>query len=449
MPRQRFIAFATALALLAGASFFLWFSPASAAHRQQDITPTPEAPSAAQPTPGLLNIGDDTCLSCHGQPGQKLKLENGEELDLYIDPQVHANSIHGSQGYACVQCHRGIGNYPHAEFKAADARDVSLKLVSACQYCHPRQFELTKDSVHAKAAADGKREAAICTDCHSAHAVQRLTDPTTGKLMDESKLLIPQMCARCHSTIYEKYAQSVHGSALTDGNPDVPTCIDCHGVHNIQNPMTSAFRTNSPTMCAKCHTNEKLMAKYKLSTDVLNTYVSDFHGTTVTLFEKQSPDAPTNKPVCFDCHGVHDISSVKDPNKGLEVKQNLLVRCKVCHPDANENFPTAWMSHYIPSPDKYPLVYYVNLFYAFLIPVVLGGMAVLVVMDFSKIARLRLKKQKVTTKKAPTHSAPQQGESIKPPEAGGDQEAIESAKAQAPETQDADPGQEEASDEQK
>jgi hypothetical protein len=58
-----------------------------------------------------------------------------------------------------------------------------------------------------------------------------------------------------------------------------------------------------------------------------------------------------------------------------------LVRCQRCHPDATTNFPEAWLSHYIPSPEKAPLVYYVELFYRIFIPVVLGGMAILVVLD--------------------------------------------------------------------
>jgi hypothetical protein len=99
------------------------------------------------------------------------------------------------------------------------------------------------------------------------------------------------------------------------------------------------------------------------------------------LFEKQSPDAPVNQPVCYDCHGVHDISNVNNPQTGLDMKQNLLARCRVCHPDATSNFPTAWMSHYIPSPQNYSIVYYVNLFYKIFIPLVLGGMVVLVGMD--------------------------------------------------------------------
>jgi hypothetical protein len=134
------------------------------------------------------------------------------------------------------------------------------------------------------------------------------------------------------------------------------------------------------------------MAKYGLSTQVLSTYVADFHGTTVTLFEKMTPDAETNKPVCFDCHGIHDISRTDDPSKGLQVRQNLLKRCQKCHPDATTNFPAAWMSHYIPSPERNPAVYYVNLFYKFFIPTILGGMAVLVVLDLNKLITNRRKK---------------------------------------------------------
>jgi hypothetical protein len=224
-----------------------------------------------------------------------------------------------------------------------------------------------------------------------------MNDHATGELLSEAQLWIPQTCARCHSAIYEKYAQSVHGEALSTGNPDVPTCIDCHGVHNIPDPLTNEFRLKSPQICAKCHTDPKRMSPYGLSTQVLNTYVADFHGTTVTLFEKQSPDAETNKPVCYDCHGVHDILRVDDPQKGLQVRENLLARCKMCHPGATADFPSSWLSHYYPSAEKYPLVYYVDLFYKIFIPLVLGGMALLVVMDFGRKMINRTQKAKPST----------------------------------------------------
>ena len=62
-------------------------------------------------------------------------------------------------------------------------------------------------------------------------------------------------------------------------------------------------------------------------------------------------------------------------------KQNILVACQKCHPDATTNFPDAWLSHYIPDQENYPIVYYVNLFYKIFIPLVLGGMGVFVITD--------------------------------------------------------------------
>lgn len=364
--------------------------------------PVSQEPENTQQVPGneggaeteQLSISDEVCLDCHGKPGVEMTLENGESWELYVDPEAHASSVHGESGYACVQCHRTVGNYPHPPFTAIDERDATLQLNTACQYCHTHQAELNLDGVHAAAQAEGKREAAVCVDCHDSHSVQRIYDPTTGKILPEARLWIPQTCAQCHSAIYEKYHDSVHGSALTDEeNPDVPTCIDCHGVHNITDPTTAEFRLNSPDICAKCHTDPAIMDKYGISTDVMDTYVADFHGTTQVLFHQKTPDQQFNKPVCYDCHGIHDIARSDDPEKGLLVRENLLKRCQVCHPDATVNFPNAWLSHYIPSAEKYPVVYYVDLFYKFLIPTVVGGMGLLVVLDISKRVRDRLETQ--------------------------------------------------------
>jgi nitrate/TMAO reductase-like tetraheme cytochrome c subunit len=335
-----------------------------------------DAPS----TRPVLAPDNSACLACHSKSGISLTFPNGDQLPLTIDQGHFSDSVHGA--LACTDCHTDITGYPHPNFNQQTRRDVSLKWYTSCQKCHAEQYNQTLDSVHQRALAAGNTNAAICTDCHNPHTQTQMTDKTTGKLLPQARLLIPQTCARCHSTIYNTYIQSVHGAALTDlGNLDVPTCIDCHGVHNISDPTTSAFRVNSPQICAKCHTNSTLMSKYGISTAVLNTYVADFHGTTVTLFQKLSPDQATNKPVCFDCHGVHDIKRVDDPVYGLQMKQNLLLTCQRCHPDATINFPNAWLSHFIPSPNHSAIVYYVNIFYKFFIPTVIGGMAVFVISD--------------------------------------------------------------------
>ena len=367
-------------------SFGFAFSEAAASSGRGNV--------AAVQSSAPSQVEDSVCLGCHNKDGFSVELGSGETLSLSISSDAFGQSVHGTNKVTCVTCHTDIDGFPHPKRTTETIRDVKLKYYTSCQQCHAEQFNLTLDSVHEKSLAAGNKNAAVCADCHNPHTQQRITDGA-GKLLANARLHIPETCAKCHSAIYDTYKQSVHGKALTeDGNPDVPTCIDCHGVHNIQNPTTATFRNSTPYLCAKCHTNNALMHKYGLSTQVLNTYVADFHGTTVVLFDNTFPDQPTNKPVCTDCHGFHDVARVDDPQKGLSVRKNLLARCQKCHPDATANFPDAWLSHYIPSPDKYPMVYYINLFYKFFIPAVLVPMLILVVMDFSRMMINRFRKPK-------------------------------------------------------
>lgn len=326
--------------------------------------------------------GNDFCLGCHSNETMVKVFPSGEELSLFINGSKFKVAVHGQEEVACVDCHQAMAKFPHPEFAVQTLRDAKFELYTVCQECHFERYNNVLDSVHQTALAGGNENAAICTDCHNPHTQTRITDKETGEILLGAHLLIPQTCARCHSAIYDTYKESIHGAALAEeGNQYVPTCIDCHGVHNIQDPRATRFRNDTPLLCAKCHTNEAIMKQYGISTDVVDTYVSDFHGTTVTLFEKTDPNLPTNKPVCTDCHGIHDIKPVDDPKAGIALKENLLVKCQRCHPDATVNFPDSWMSHYIASPENFPLVYYVNLFYQILIPTVLGGMGLYILTD--------------------------------------------------------------------
>jgi hypothetical protein len=123
-----------------------------------------------------------------------------------------------------------------------------------------------------------------------------------------------------------------------------------------------------------------MMRKYNITPNVFNTYVADFHGLTVTLFKKQQPDQRINTAVCTDCHGIHDMQEVTAANSSV-VKENLLTTCRKCHPDATASFPDSWVGHFLPSRDRYPLVYYVTLFYRYLIPITIGGMILFVLID--------------------------------------------------------------------
>lgn len=328
----------------------------------------------SQPASSYQGVANETCLSCHATPGMETTLPSGEILYLTVDPEVFNNSTHGKNGYACVQCHTDISEYPHRPLEAQTRRDVSLLYYQNCARCHHDKYDATLDSVHQQALENGNKEAALCVDCHGYHNV---SDP------NEPRSKSPQTCERCHSLIYAEYAESVHGSALIgEGNPDVPTCIDCHGVHNVSGPSNSDFHLFSPQICAECHAVEELMGKYGISTNVFNSYVSDFHGTTV-IFEQQFKGQKTNKPVCIDCHGVHNMKKV-DEKESQVIRDNLLTTCQRCHPNATSNFADAWLGHYEPSLERFPAVYLVDLFYKIFIPAVLGFMVLFVAGDATR-----------------------------------------------------------------
>jgi len=320
----------------------------------------------------------------------ELTLPSGETVNLHVDPLDIVNSVHGEQVFQgiqyttlrCTDCHQeqGVWGFPHQEIDAETRRELTIGMQQVCKDCHADVYERNADGVHAQHIVDGDMQAATCYDCHGNHSIQPPNKPRER---------ISQTCGNCHSAINEQYAASVHGAALLgEDNPDVPVCTDCHGVHDIPDPTTAAFRLSSPNMCGTCHADVDLMRKYDISTDVFNTYVADFHGTTITLFEHESLAERTNMAVCYDCHGVHNILPATDENSQI-IKANLLATCQQCHPDATENFPDAWTSHYKPSLEHYPIVYLVNLFYAIVIPATVGGFLLFIGTDIFRRIRER------------------------------------------------------------
>jgi nitrate/TMAO reductase-like tetraheme cytochrome c subunit len=346
-------------------------------------------PVQAAPAPIPLAQGSNnaSCLGCHAGADQFQVLPNGDQLPITVDPAGYGASVHAD--FACQTCHTDITEYPHPENPGVESqRDYVIMYRESCKTCHGEQYEATLDSMHYEVFLAGNENAPMCSDCHNPHTQQKLTDEN-GVLQISERSRISETCATCHNAIYEEYTQGVHGEQVLAGNPDVPTCIDCHGVHNIPDPRTAEFRLSSVNLCADCHTDATIMNQYGLSTRVLDTYIDDFHGKTITLFEQREPGQYPNTPVCYDCHGVHRIISVSDPQEGLQVKENLLATCQKCHPDATANFPTSWLGHYVPDQQRYPIVYWVTVFYRFFIPAVLGVMAVFVASDIYRRVRVR------------------------------------------------------------
>jgi Cytochrome c3 len=306
------------------------------------------------------------CLDCHGDEelAPSMTLKSGDKMVLYVDPEQLPASVHAKLG--CVDCHADLKSATadgHESTRLGSAREFTIKFSEHCKECHFDNYTKTLDSVHHALIAKGELKAAVCSDCHGSHAVKRPGEPRSA---------ISKACGKCHANVVAVYTTSVHGQALTNDNPDVPACTDCHRSHDIADPRAGAWRLNTPAMCGACHTNAAMMKKYGLSTSVVSTYLADFHGATAVLQQKEKGAQPV-VALCTDCHGVHDITQADAPGSKV-VQANLVKTCQKCHPDATENFPASWLSHYEPTWKKAPLVFAVKVFYQVLIPFMIGGL---------------------------------------------------------------------------
>jgi hypothetical protein len=208
-------------------------------------------PASTKPTRVEATLaGNAKCLKCHSRKLNK-SLEDGTQLSLYVAQAELSNSAHSE--IVCTSCHSAIAGKKHpAKESISNARAFSLEQNENCRGCHASKFTQYEGSIHARLLAEGNLQAPMCTDCHSAHAVQSMAvyQPQTG---------LP--CKKCHTDIYDAYAQSVHGKARADGNvirPDhiqAPICADCHQAHEV-NAVASGEQLRAT--CLNCHDDAKL-----------------------------------------------------------------------------------------------------------------------------------------------------------------------------------------------
>jgi len=302
------------------------------------------------------------CIDCHGVEGDMLTFGDGSKKSVFVDEKAWKTSAHGTR-LGCTDCHKGISDHPHPAVTAKTARAYAVERAEVCKHCHQAAYARMLDGIHFEVAQKAGSAPATCVDCHGAHdAVQK-----------QPRALLNRSCAGCHAKLYEKFQHSAHGKAIASNNPDVPGCTDCHGAHAVTGPKRAGFRAASFTLCARCHGDAKKMAKYKLSTDVLTTYLADFHGASNRLYAlgAGTPDKPIAD--CIDCHGIHDVQRPAGHGTA-EARTRIVQTCRKCHKDAPPEFADAWLSHHQPSLAGAPLVWGVKWTYKLMIPFILAGL---------------------------------------------------------------------------
>jgi hypothetical protein len=161
----------------------------------------------------------------------------------------------------CADCH-GAHNMQ-------DPHEKGAMMSRSCGRCHNDVYQRYAKSVHGKALVnDGIRDVPACADCHTAHSIEH---PATVSFRIGS----PHICIKCHgdpkimnrygipTTVATTYLADFHGVTATLANPDqvaqrqlVVTCIDCHGVHDIEAPEeigAAGMKARVERVCERCH----------------------------------------------------------------------------------------------------------------------------------------------------------------------------------------------------
>jgi cytochrome b subunit of formate dehydrogenase len=333
-------------------------------------------------------LQDKDCLACHSDSTLTTEV-NGKQASLFVDEGKLKHSVHGDL-FACVDCHKDVKSLAHdttpkkvrcAEchtdaqeayshslhastyraggpgancqdchggahevLAASDAKSPvnHANIPVTCGRCHGQKFLMEstgesaqpfisyQDSVHGRAVENGSTQAAVCTDCHSTHAILPANNPKSPIY----KFNVPATCGKCHSAVENTFMQSIHGQGIAKGNGLAPVCTDCHGIHSIKSPVNAnasvSEKNVSRDVCARCHEGVRLSQEFGLPGNRVTTYLDSYHG----LAAEGGSVVAAN---CSSCHGVHNILPSSDPHSTVN-KANLDATCGQCHKGVTQKF---------------------------------------------------------------------------------------------------------------
>lgn len=162
---------------------------------------------------------------------------------------------------SCDNCHDTHSfNVPSASLPKDSPERTAWRLgiSKTCgESCHSDQLEAYTESVHGKESLEKHNpKAAVCSDCHSAHAV----NSTSGNAF---KLAISSQCGSCHEANFASYKATYHGQISTLGYAYTAKCYNCHGSHDIlrvDDPASKVHADNRMKTCKTCHSGKKEIA---------------------------------------------------------------------------------------------------------------------------------------------------------------------------------------------
>ena len=194
-----------------------------------------------------------------------------------------APAFAGADDGKCLACHGSAGMEKHL----ANGETLSLHISG----------DTFAKSVHSMLG---------CAGCHS--DIDLASHPAANNAITSKRsfsIARAQVCGGCHSDKFDQWKQSVHAALVREGNSLAPLCTSCHSPHAV---MKGAAVSMDTVPCKACHGA------------IFTAYAGSVHGVLRSA-------GMTQAPLCFSCHGAHDI---KVPTAGAGMKKV----CFGCHTDA-------------------------------------------------------------------------------------------------------------------
>ncbi len=201
------------------------------------------------------------CVGCHQGLWDKVKKEGREksrpDIGLVLEQaERYKQSVHSRPNTddptqvnaTCVACH-DPHTFARLPAKGPERNAWRLGVPAACGSCHDVQLEEFAGSVHGETIAEGKARAAICSDCHNPHGVDRTST-------EAAKLHTTKACMGCHADNAKSYTDTYHGKITALGYAHTAQCFNCHNNHDVQSPddeRSKVHMDNRLKTCQKCH----------------------------------------------------------------------------------------------------------------------------------------------------------------------------------------------------
>lgn len=249
---------------------------------------------AAQPANNTtLTDADRRCMQCHGQP-HIARLDPAERLSMVMT---------------------WLGDEPR---QPGDGTGTTFRLRGDEPSVRPGLF-VTPDTL-----AHSVHKGIGCVECHE----------DASRLPHRPRLNLRTCGISCHAPEAGGFDLGSHMAAHSRGDPLAPSCVTCHGGHDVARVdarESPHHRLNVNNLCGDCHKQHTPEHDKANPAELVATYLASAHARSI---DASGLIWAAN---CVDCHDAHAVRPSSDPLSTVH-RSNVPETCGSCHLGVNEEF---------------------------------------------------------------------------------------------------------------